>query len=82
MRTESDGVGSNVLKVGDLVVSKCDVCVAFDKAPHLLAAGTSLASAFNGKVQVDLPFLGNLITLRAMDLCSRFSMLVTASPRN
>ena len=55
---------------------------ASDKAPHLPLAGTSLASASNEKVQVDLVRQDNLIAPHAMDLFRRRSMLVLVTPKN
>ena len=74
--------GTRVLKVVDSLVNEGDVCAAFEKAPHLQVAGTSLASAFDEKVRVDLLPLSNFITLHAMALFSRNSMLVLASSDN
>ena len=61
------------------MVEARDVCAAFDKAPHLPAAGTSLVPALNEKVQADYSFSGNLITLHAMDLFLRYSIQVCES---
>ena len=58
------------------------ICAGFDKAPHLLVAGTLLVSAFNGKVRADLLFLGNLITTHAMNLSSWYSGFVLAPSKN
>ena len=44
--------------------------------------GTSLVYAFNGKVQVGLLVLGNLVTLRAVDPFSPYSMLEWVSLKN
>ena len=63
----ADGVSGAVLKVADSVGDKCDVRADLDQAPHLPAAGTSLVSAFNEEVQVDVLPWGNLVALHAMD---------------
>ena len=41
---DADGVGTNVLKVVNSAASECEVCMAFEKTPHVPAAGTSSAS--------------------------------------
>ena len=76
--TDAGRLGTNVLKVDVPAVRERKACVAFGKAPRLPAAGTSVASAINGKVQVGLLFLGNLITLHSMGLFSCYSLSVTA----
>ena len=55
------------------VLETCDVCGAFDKAPHVPIAGTATVSAFNEKVQADLLFLDDLIVAHAMDVFSKYS---------
>ena len=60
----------------------CDVCRAFDEAPHVPIAGTSTVSTFNEKVQVDLLCLDDLILLRAMDMFSKYSLPPPVQPKN
>ena len=55
---------------------------ACDKAPEIPTVDTSTASAFKGKLQVGLLFLGNAIALRAMDVYSEYPLLVPARPEN
>ena len=71
-----------MLKVAGPVVDKCDVCAGSEQNPHLPAAGTSRASTVNEKVQADPLFLGNLITIHAMDLLPQYSKLVLVSSKN
>ena len=73
-------MGTTVFEVVDSVADECDVCVAFEKAPHLSVAGTPLAPAFNEKVQVELLSSGNE-KVRA-DLFPRYWLLVLASPES
>ena len=54
----------------DEVLENCDVCRAFDKAPHVPIAGATTASAFNEKAQAGLPFLGD----------GRFPEILSSSP--
>ena len=65
---------------GDL--EQCEVCRAFDKAPHAPIGGTSTVAMFNGKLQADLLFLGVLIALRAIDLSSKHFLLIPARSKN
>ena len=44
---------------------------ASKKAPCAPAAGDSPASSLNEKFQVDLPFLGDVVALHAMDVSSK-----------
>ena len=52
----SDGGMSHLVNHVDDVLENCDVCRAFDKAPHLPTAGASAVPTFNGKAQVGLLF--------------------------
>ena len=57
----------------DDVLDHCDVCRAFDEAPHVPVAGTHAVSMFNEKVHVDPLFLDDLIAVHAMDMFSKYS---------
>ena len=48
----ADGGNLPLLRHVEEVVNQCEVCRAFDKAPHFPIAGTATVSAFNEKVQV------------------------------
>ena len=56
-------------------------CRAFDVAPAIPASGASSASSFK-EVQVDLPFLGDIIALHVLDLFSRYFLLVPIRSKN
>ena len=58
------------------------VCQSFEKAPHLLGAGTSRVSPFNGKIQGDLLALDDIIVLHEMDAYSKYTLVVQARPKN
>ena len=79
-------MGATILKVADSVAGECDVADSVEesckKAPRLTVAGASLVSAFDEKVQVDLSYLGNLFTPRAIVLLSRYSTFLSASSGN
>ena len=55
VQVDSGGGTSHSANHVDAALETCDVCRAFDKAPH---AGTSAVSTFNEKVPVDLLFCG------------------------
>ena len=58
----------------DEVVEHSEVCRSFGGAPHV--------SMCSGKLQVDLPYLDDLIALRAMDVYRKHSPLIAARSRN
>ena len=70
---ESDGGKVYLANYADEVSGQCDVCRAFDAAPHVPIAGTSTVSMFDGKLQADSLFLGNLIALNAAGVCPMYS---------
>ena len=72
------GVSKTALDAAGGEVNQCDFCRACVRAPHLPVAGTPLVSASNEKVQGDLLFLYGVVTLRAMGLFSKCSLLVRA----
>ena len=76
---DSECGNSNLVNFADDVLEHCDVCKAYEKAPHVPIAGTSPASTFNEKVQVGLricfprthySFLFSLKTRRRFGLSS------------
>ena len=73
---------SHLVNQVDKVLETSDVCRAFDKAPHIPIAGTTAVSAFNEKVEVDLPFLDDLIVVHAMDVFSKYPLLHPAQFKN
>ena len=79
---EADGDSQGLLECADEVPRQCGVCRAFDKAPHLPAAGTSPVSSFREKLQAGLLLLDNAVALRAMDVSSECSLMVQVSPKN
>ena len=79
---DSDGSMSHFAPHLEAVLGKCDVCRAFDKAPHVPIAGASAVSMFNEKAQVDLLFLGDLVVAHAMDVFSKYSLLRPEQSKN
>ena len=79
---DSDGGMSHLVAHVDSVLGNCEVCRAFDKAPHLPIAGTSSVSCFNERVQVDLLFLDDIIAAHAMDVFSKYSLLHRVKSKN
>ena len=60
---DAEGDAQPLIPLADKVVSECDACKAFAEAPHLPVAGTSTVAMFNGRLQMDLPFLDDFIAL-------------------
>ena len=71
---DQDGGNFHLVDNADEVLEQCEVCRAFDKAPHVLAVGTSTASMSDEKAQVDLMFSGNLIDPHAMDMYPKYAL--------
>ena len=62
-RASVDPEGDNLhqpRRVGE-VLGRCEVCRAFDEAPHVPVAGTSTASMFNETAHVNPPFQAILL---------------------
>ena len=60
----------------------CEVCRCFEKAPHVSIEGASTVSTLDGKLQVDILFLNDLIASRAMDVSPGYSLLIPARPKS
>ena len=75
-------VGKAGLDAAGSVVNLCEVCQVLHKAPHLPIADTSQASALNERLQVDLHFLYDVITLHAMDLFPKYPLLARVLPND
>ena len=65
----------------DEVLGQSDVRRSLGAAPHLPIAGASTVSMLNEKLRMDLLFLDVLIAFRVMDVFSRYSLLIPASPK-
>ena len=74
------GMSHLVNQVGQ-VLETCDVCRAFDKAPHIPIAGATAVSAFNEKVQVDLLFVDDLVVVHAMDVFRSTPFVARRKPK-
>ena len=66
----------------DEVLARLEVRQASEKAPRAPMARTSTAAAFNGKSQVDLLFLGDILALRVKDVFSTCSLLMLVRAKN
>ena len=73
---DSDGRDMHSVDCVDEVSERCDVRRSYEKAPHVPIAETSTVSMFNEKLRPDLAFLGDLIALHAVDVFSKFSLLI------
>ena len=76
------GANKRLLGLADEVAGQCEVCQAFDRAPHLPVAGTSSASSFNKRLHVGVLFLEDVAALCAMEVYSKLSSLVRVCSRN
>ena len=72
----------HLVNFADDVLEHCDVCEAFDKAPHAPIARASSVFMFNELAQVDLFFLDDLVARRAMVLFPEYSLLFPVRPEN
>ena len=79
---DAEGAHQRLLDCLCEVARRGEVCRAFDKAPHLPVAGTTMVPLFNEMVQVGLLFLDAGVALRAMDLNSKDSVLVRVRSKN
>ena len=70
---DAGGTNKRLPDFADWVGRQRWVSQAFDKGRRLPVTGTSCISGFNGKHQVDLAVLGDVIASRAMDLYSQNS---------
>ena len=75
---DSAGAKQRAMDCVDAVANRREVYQAFEEAPRLRAAGTSSASSFNGKIHVGFRPFGDVMARRAMDMFSKYSILVRA----
>ena len=73
---DAENVGNASPRVVDAAADQCEICQAFDNAPHVPV------SAFIEEFQVDSLFLGDVTTLRAMVPYSKYSLLARVSSEN
>ena len=78
----SEGGNLHLLRQIGEVLGYCDFCRAFSRAPHVPIAGASTVSAFNAKLQVDIPPLGDIIALHVMDVFPKFPLLAPVRSKN
>ena len=79
---DAGGDNLSLLRHVEQVVSQCDVCKAFEKAPRTPIAGTPTVAMFNEKLQVDLLLLDDLIVLLTMGVFSKYSVLTPVRSKN
>ena len=60
----------------------CDVCKAFERAPHVAIARAAAVSTFYDKSQVDLQFLDDLIDLHDLVTFPKYPLLLLVQPEN
>ena len=78
----SDSGNMQLFNYVDEASERCEVCRAFETAPHVPIAGTPAVSAFNGKLQVSILLLGDIIAQHEMDVYSKYSLSIPARPKN
>ena len=71
------GLGNYV----DEASGRCAICRAFEKVPQIPIAGTATASDRPERVQVDLLSLDGATALSEIDISSKRSPLIPASPQ-
>ena len=77
-RVLADSLGGNMHLVNFVgaALGRRDACRPFGAAPHVPIAKTSTLPMFNGELQVDPLFLGDLIALRVVDAFSKYPHLL------
>ena len=60
----------------------CEVCRAFDQAPHAPMAGTSVVAMINGNLQADLLSLDAIIALHSMGVFLEVFLVVRVRTKN
>ena len=79
---DSEGNNMHLLTCVDEVLAWCEICQAFEKAPHAPVAGATTVAVFNEKLQAGLPSLDDILALRVMDVFSKNSLLILSRARN
>ena len=79
---DSSGGNMHMVKYVGAALGKRDACRPFDAAPHVPIAWAPALSMFNGELQVDPLFLGDLIASRVIDAFSKYSHLLPFRSKN
>ena len=79
---DSGGGNMHMVKYVGAALGKRDACRPFGAAPHVPIAKSPTLPMFNGELQVDPLFLGDLIALRVIDVFSKYSHLIPVRSRN
>ena len=79
---DSEGGTLHLLHHVDELLEHCEVCRAFDRPHRVPVTGASTVSTFDGKLQVDLLFLGDIIALHVMDVVPKYSTLALERSEN
>ena len=78
----SDGGNLHLHRRVDEVPEHGDVCGASDSAPHVPIAGTSAVSMISGDLHIDRLFCDDMVSLRVMDVSSKYSLFTPVRPTN
>ena len=79
---DSEGGNLHLVASANEELAQREVCQAFDRAPHVPAAGTSIVAMLSEKLLADLLFLGDIIALQTMDPFSTYSLLIRVRTKN
>ena len=84
LRDSADSVGKsvNLAPYVDEVLEQREIRRAFDQSPHIPIAATSTESMSRGELEADLLILGDAIALRAVDVFSKYSLLIPGRSKN
>ena len=78
---DSEGNNMHLLTCVDEELARCEVCQAFEKAPHAPAAGASTVAVSKGKLQVDCLLSDGIIALRVVGFPSIHSLPILPAQR-
>ena len=83
-RVLAHSVGNNMhlLARADEAMAQCEVCQAFEQAPHIPVGGTSTVAMFSEKLRADSPFSDDIIAPHVVDVFSKYSPLIPVRTKN
>ena len=79
---DSDWESMHMVNFADDVSAQFELCRVSDEVPHFPISGTWTAPASSGKCRMDLPFRDDGIALRAIDIFSKFPLLIPMRPKH
>ena len=79
---DSEGNNAHFPTSVDEVPAQCEVRQAFGKAPHTPGAGAPTVAMVNERLQADLLFPDDIVVLHAMDVFSKYFLLIPVRMKN